>query len=332
MNRVCPLCEERDHIETVRDKRTLNVRGEPIEVEYEALRCKKCGEEFISTKSENDPLAEAYKIYRTNHNMLQPPEIKEIRKKYGLTQGELSRILGWGAVTLSRYENGALQDVTHDRQLKLVRDPKNLLDLIQENPEALGSQKRKSLIRSLQEMVRDEYPIERYLEELFFHEEASPLSGFCFFDMDKFFNCILYFCRDGLLKTLINKLLFYADFKHFKEYAIGITGARYIHLPHGPVPANYDIFLAAIVNAGRIEIDEISYPGQEYTGELYTSVEEPILSVFSDTELKILTMVKERFRGFTARALSEFSHGEKAYQDTSQRQLISYQYAAFLRI
>jgi len=332
MNNRCPFCEEEDRIKLVRTTRTFQIRGEPVEVDFEVSKCTECGEEFINPKSQRDPLAEAYRMYRKTHNMLQPEQIKELRKRYGMTQGELTRILGWGAVTLSRYENGALQDVTHDRQLKLVRDPKNLLDLIQENPEALGSQKRKSLIRSLQEMVRDEYPIERYLEELFFHEEASPLSGFCFFDMDKFFNCILYFCRDGLLKTLINKLLFYADFKHFKEYVIGITGARYIHLPHGPVPANYDIFLAAIVNAGRIEIDEISYPGQEYTGELYTSVEEPILSVFSDTELKILTMVKERFRGVTARALSEFSHGEKAYQDTSQRQLISYQYAAFLRI
>ncbi len=332
MNRVCPLCEERDHIEIVRDKRTLNVRGEPIEVEYEALRCKKCREEFINTKSEMDPLAEAYRVYRKNHNMLQPAEIKEIRKKYGLTQGELSRILGWGAVTLSRYENGSLQDNTHDRALKLIRDAQNLMRLIKENPESLGEQRRISLIRNLEKLAKDEHPIERYLEEWVGHEERSYYTGFHPFDMDKLFNCILYFCMGGLLKTLINKYLFYADFKHFKEYSIGVTGARYVHLPYGPVPDNYDIFLATIVNAGRIEIDEISYPGEEYTGEKYTSVEEPALSIFSDTELKTLTTIKEQFKGVTAKALSEFSHSEKGYQETSGRQPISYEYAAFLKI
>jgi len=43
--------------------------------------------------------------------MLSPYEIRELRKRYGLTQKELSLLLGWGSVTMSRYENGALQDV-----------------------------------------------------------------------------------------------------------------------------------------------------------------------------------------------------------------------------
>ena len=121
-------------------------------------------------------------------------------------------------------------------------------------------------------------------------------------------------------------------FKHFKDYSIGITGAKYVHLPYGPVPDNYNMFLAAVVNAGRIEIEEVSYMGGEYTGEKYTSVDEPLLSVFSDTELKSLIWVKERFKGLTARALSDFSHDEKAYQETSTGEVISYEYATFLKI
>jgi len=64
------------------------------------------------------------------------------QKKYGLTQGEMSRLLGWGGATVSRYENGALQDKTHDNQLKLLRDPRNMRVIISENPDALREHRR----------------------------------------------------------------------------------------------------------------------------------------------------------------------------------------------
>jgi YgiT-type zinc finger domain-containing protein len=74
MNEVCALCGEEGRIETVREKRTFKVRGEDISVAYEALKCNKCGEEFINSKSEDDPLARVYRIYRKRHDMLQPEE------------------------------------------------------------------------------------------------------------------------------------------------------------------------------------------------------------------------------------------------------------------
>ncbi len=329
---TCPLCGDEGGVEVVRTRKTFNVRGETIDLDFELSRCVKCGEEFINPKTDRDPLVEAYKIFRKRHNMVQPEQIKELRKRYGMTQGELSRILGWGAVTLSRYENGSLQDAAHDSALKLLRDPQNLLRLIKENPESLAAQRRGSLIQNLEKLIEDEHPIERYLEERFGHQERSPFTGFLPFDIDKFFNCILFFCREGLLRTSINKYVFYADFKHFKEYSIGITGAKYVHLPYGPVPNNYAMYLAALVDRGHIEIDEISYASADYVGERYTSVDAPMVSVFSNTELKILAMVKEKFDGFTAKALSEFSHGEKGYQETSSGQPISYDYATFLRV
>jgi len=329
---VCPLCEEEGLIEAVHVKKTFDIRGEPVEVSCEVSKCDKCGEEFINPMSQRDPLVQAYRTYQRQHNMLQPEEIKELRKRYGLTQGELTRILGWGGATLSRYENGSLQDTAHDRALKLLREPENLLRLIKENPEALGERRRSSMIRNLEELIKEEHPIERCLEEWFGHQERSSYTGFQGFDMDKFFNCILYLCKGGLLKTKINKLLFYSDFKHFKEYSISITGAKYVHLPYGPVPNNYAMYLATLVDRSLIEIDEITYPGDEYIGERYTSVEEPLLSIFSDTELKILAMVKERFKDSPAKDVTEFSHGERGYQETSAGQPISYEYAAFLKI
>ena len=196
----------------------------------------------------------------------------------------------------------------------------------------LGEKRRKPLIHNLQEIVKDEYPIERYIEELFINEEASSYTGFRSLDMDKLFNCILYFCKGGKLKTVINKLLFYADFKHFKTFSTGMTGARYMHLDYGPVPDHYEIFLAKLAKEGSIEIGEEYYPGTEFVGQRYTTLEEPLLGIFSDKELMTLSTVKEYFKDFSANAITKFSHGERGYKETSHRQPISYDYAVSLKI
>jgi putative zinc finger/helix-turn-helix YgiT family protein len=306
------------------------VRGEPIQVEYEAFKCDTCGETFLETKTEDDPFITAYTIYRKKHNMLQPDDIKKIRMKYGVSQAELGRLLGWGGATLSRYENGALQDRVHDGQLSLISDPRNMLKLVKENTEIFGEQRAKLLIKNLTHLIKDEYPLHRCLEEIYGNPEQSAYTGFVPFNYDKFLNAILFFCRGGLLKTKIVKCLFYADFKHFREYSTGITGATYYHLPLGPVPDKYDIFLASFLNDKFLEMEEVFYP--DYTGEKFLAVGEPYLSIFSDSELKILTAIKDYFKDYTAKAISEYSHQEKGYLETASQEPISYEYAKYLRL
>ena len=145
-----PLLRERN-LEIVRCEEEVIVRGEKIRVHNEYFKCLECGGDFYDPKSPRDHLDEAYREYRRRHNMLQPEEIKELRLKYGLTQGELSKLLGWGAATISRYENGALQDEAHDKQLQLIAEPANLSLLLDKTPGAMLPSKRERLIESLKE-------------------------------------------------------------------------------------------------------------------------------------------------------------------------------------
>lgn len=332
MEKNCLICEAEGTIIRRKMEKDINVRGEKIHVEYDGFKCTACEEEFIESKPENDPFIIAYRRYREIHNMLQPEEIREVRKKYGINQGELARALGLGGATLSRYENGALQDKAHDSQLKLISDPRNMLRIVRENIDLFGEQRARSLISQLERVVKDEYPLERCVEEMFGSDERSVNTGFQAFNIDKLLNCILYFCKDGLLKTKINKYLFYADFKHFKEYKLGITGATYVHLPHGPVPNNYEIYLSAFIKQGYLDIEEVYYNDPEIIGENYISKTKSILSDFSDSEIKILSTIKEHFKNFSARSIKDYSHEERAYQETFDQDLISYEYAEYLRI
>lgn len=334
MKGICPNCEKETTLELVRGKEAIEVRGEPIDVHVEYFRCTECGIEFRDPNSAEDPLDDAYRQYRQRHNMLQPEEIKAFRKRFGLTQHQLAALLGWGAVTLSRYENGALQDESHDTMLRLVMQPENLLELVESKPEALRKKKRGHLRKTLQETIGEQESSFAVLYESQFGKyEPNEYSGYRSLDVAKLLNAILFFCTDNAVpKTKLNKLLFYADFKHFNEYAVSITGVHYAHLPYGPVPDNYQHYIASLHHEEEaIVIEERVFNGG-YSGEFLIAQRKPDLSLFSTSELKVLAMVKERFAEETASSISDLSHKEKGYGETVDGQHISYTYATELSI
>lgn len=153
----CPNCGEEREIENVEKSEVVQVRGESYSVRCRFGRCLACGEEFFERGVHGDPLAMAYALYRTKHGFAQPEEILAFREKHGLSQRELGALLGWGAVTLSRYENGALQDEAHDRALQLAMIPGNLLLLMEKSPGIVASQTA-SMIRERIRQGRNREP------------------------------------------------------------------------------------------------------------------------------------------------------------------------------
>ncbi len=329
MKGICPNCEKETTIDRIRTKEPIEVRGEPIEVETEFSKCVECGEEFENTRG-HDALEIAYREYRARHGMLQPEQVRDWRKNIGLTQKELSALLGWGGATLSRYENGALQDEAHEKILRLAMDPRNLLTLLRETPTALSDEKRDRLMAELAAAQAESCSFERIFEERFGGYAPDEYSGYRKLDPNKLLNVILFLCRGGTLKTKLNKLLFYADFKHFKEYTVSLTGARYVHLQYGPVPSNYEFYFAELVNEGKLEIEEMQVA--QYFGENCVTRREPDIGMFLDSELKILAEVKDYFKNFNSSQIKDFSHKERGYAETAGGQTISYRFAEHLQI
>lgn len=127
----CPFCRKSGRVETVEEVRPFRVRGEEFKLPVSFQRCGACGEEFEPLGGiGQDPLEAAYRAYRKRRGLLQPEEISGLRKSTGLTQKELAGLLGWGAVTLSRYETGALQDDAHDVALRLALESAGGLEFL----------------------------------------------------------------------------------------------------------------------------------------------------------------------------------------------------------
>ena len=330
MSGFCPNCERESALTLVQKTEDFNVRGELIPVQVEFYRCQVCAEEFENSQSAIDPYAAAYREYRARKGMLQPEEIREFRTKHGLTQKEFSKLLGIGIATLNRYENGALQREAHNRIMELAMEPGNLARLVADNPGVLGESKTRRILSQLAEQSATGWL--EVTRDVFGSYGADLDSGYKELDLARFFEAIKFFCHQRpVFKTKLMKLLFYADFGHFKKYAVSITGARYARLPHGPVPDQFETWLAALVQdeEGIREEEEWHYG---YPGVVYVSKTAPDLAIFAPSELKVLAAVKEMFQETSAKRISDLSHQEKGYQETENARLIPYSYASQLMI
>lgn len=332
----CPYCEKEVIAQKEEINETISIRNELIEVSVNSLHCSICNNIFNDPDLRIDVLEIAYRKYRSIHGMIQPEKIKNFRTSLGLTQVEFSKLVGIGTATLSRYENGSLQDAAHENLLNLIMDPTNLINLVKENEGLLPPYKIKSIINgmefSIHQSAFDNFEA-NFAEFISINSKPDITHGFVSFSFEKIINAILFFCKDVKIpKTKINKLMFYLDFKHFKEYSVGITGHQYIHLPYGPIFDQFDPILAYISSTKNYLNAEETIFADDIIGTLYTTIVEPNLSVFSEIELSTLLMIKEKFRDQTAKAISEQSHKESAYIQTVHKEVISYLYATDLKI
>lgn len=122
IKKECPVCEiERDLIYGEMNE-VLKVRGEDIEITSKVNYCPEGKHYFYDVEDEEEKFQIAYREYRKRKGFLQPEEIKKIREQYGLSQKNFARLLGWGDITIHRYESGAIQDDVHNDVLSLIRD------------------------------------------------------------------------------------------------------------------------------------------------------------------------------------------------------------------
>lgn len=334
---ICPVCETEREIKKGTKKEIFNIKNESIEIEAEVEYCSICDEYFASEESEEKNFQKAYWLYREGHGLLQPDEIKAVREKYGLGQRAFSRLLGWGEITIHRYESGALQDEIHNNELIFMNNPENFSILFEKNKVKLPSRTVKRVDERLKGLLlcKKEHYFHRLLETFFDNAQNTMNSGYRWFDLERFENAMLYFAKtnDGVLKTKLNKLLWYFDFLTFKKYHKSATGAIYIHLPLGPVPDNYETYLSNLVKENALVIDEVHFnEKQGITGEVCRALEKVDLSVFSDNEKACLRKVNEYFKTFTATRISNYSHEEAGYKNTQKLQIITYEWAKDLSI
>ena len=150
MEKYCEECKKEVLTSIVEKTETYEVCGESIEVQAQVLVCAECGEELFCEELDNAALVKAYNEYRRRHKLLLPEEIKAIREQYGLSQRGFAKLLNWGDKTISRYENGSLQDRAHNSLLLFLRNPQNMKTYILENEIDVNERRIERLLKAVE--------------------------------------------------------------------------------------------------------------------------------------------------------------------------------------
>lgn len=173
----CPYCEEITGFSLIAKLETLPVMGEQVEYQAHVRCCSVCNGEYAPTALEEENFRRAYAIYRRRHNLLFPEQIRATREKYGLSQRNFSRLLGWGDITVHRYEAGALPDTAYNVMLVLVDDPLNALKVFMLNRNNLAPGIAEKLKKRIQELVRNNCRAPSYGNDMCV--AADELSAIC---------------------------------------------------------------------------------------------------------------------------------------------------------
>lgn len=332
----CPKCDKTQPVKTVRREEVVPVRDAKVSVVSTVSVCAACSEAFASEAQEEENVRNAYDAYRKQKGLLTHSEVREVRAIYGLSQTAFSRWLGWGDITIHRYESGSLQDAAHNEALLLLRDPRNAEKLLAANRANLDDAAARRLERTVAARLDRDVTslIGSDLSAALGLEAPSEFNGFRRFDMDRFENLVLYVLEKAgaAYKTAINKYLWYVDFCSFREQTTSVTGAMYLKFPHGPIPKSYDWIFAGMIEKGSLEAREVV--GKDFSGEKYAALVRADMGLFSGNEVRaidgVIAMLAAKAK--TARQLSELAHRENAYILTKDRQPISYRHANDLRL
>lgn len=155
---VCPLCESESidtspHSDAFRygsgdSAVTLRVDNLPVR------RCAACDFQFI----DHEGARLRHEAVCRHLGVLTPVEVREIRKRYGMTITSFAEATGLGPATLGRWETGALvQNRANDFYLRLVRMP-SVMRILQQLSAHRSESTRKADVsgRAFQEVDLDE--------------------------------------------------------------------------------------------------------------------------------------------------------------------------------
>ena len=123
MKLYCPKCDKEVEFH-IKNNYISEYKGIELNVLENIAICNECKEELFEKNIEEENLKRLYKI---KAGLVTSEDIVKMREKYDLSQRELTAILGWGKMTLNRYERGAIQSKVHNDTLKLIIEDKAYL-------------------------------------------------------------------------------------------------------------------------------------------------------------------------------------------------------------
>ena len=336
MRVYCPYCKK--EVEYRIEKRDVKeFRGIEINSYENVAVCKECHQDLYVNEIEEKNNERIYELYREKANIIKPQDIVQLREKYDISQRELTAILGFGKMTINRYERGGVPTKSQSDYIKLLIENDNkFVEKVKEaykngniNEKTYGKIVSEELnINISKEEVQDN--IRKYLKFVL-SRKPDIYNGYKDLDIEKIENIISYIASKvkNLTITSLNKYLWYIDMLSFNQRSIAITGLTYQNQKFGPT----------IVDK---KYDEISLLDDKYTREDIETENGNTTKIISngnysldkitDSEKKTIDTIIKMLKNKSVTDISEMSHREEGWKKTKRFERISFEYAMNLNI
>ena len=235
--------EEIEEVEYKIEKRELKeFRGTQVNTFENVAICNECNQDLYVNKIEDENNERIYKIYREKANIIKAEDIIKLREKYDISQRELTAILGFGKMTINRYERGGIPTKSQSDYIKLlIENEDRFIEKVKEAYENnnITEKTYKKIVSEGQEenisKKRVQENIRRYLKEVL-NRKPDIYNGYKSLDLEKVENIISYIASKvkNLTITSLNKYLWYIDMLSFNKRAVAITGLTYQNQKFGP--------------------------------------------------------------------------------------------------
>ena len=336
MRVYCPYCKK--EVEYKIERRDLKeFRGIEVNTFENVAICNECNQDLYVNEIENDNNERIYQIYREKANIINAEDIIKLREKYDISQRELTSILGFGKMTINRYERGGLPTKSQSDYIKLlIENDDKFIEKVKEAYEK-NNINDKTYNKIISEEVEKDISkkevqdnIRRYLKSVL-NRKPDIYNGYKSLDLEKVENIISYIASKvkNLTITSLNKYLWYIDMLSFNERTVAITGLTYQNQRFGPT----------IVYK---KYDELSLLDDKYTREDIETENGNTTKIVSNnnfnfdkissSEKEIIDTIIRLLKNKNVTDISEMSHREDGWKKTKRFEQISFEYAMNLKL
>ena len=336
MKVYCPYCKK--EVEYKIEKRELKeFRGIEVNTFENVAICNECNQDLYVNKIEDENNERIYKIYREKANIIKADDIVKLREKYDISQRELTAILGFGKMTINRYERGGLPTKSQSDYIKLlIENEDKFIEKVNEAYENnnITEKTYKKIVSEGQEenisKKRVQENIRRYLKEVL-NRKPDIYNGYKSLDLEKVENIISYIASKvkNLTITSLNKYLWYIDMLSFNKRAVAITGLTYQNQKFGPTIV-YKKYDELSLLDDKYQREDIETENGNTTKII--SNENFNLDKINDSEKEIIDTIIKLLKNKKVTDISEMSHREDGWKKTKRLEKISFEYVMNLNI
>jgi len=234
-------------------------------------------------------------------------QIRELRKKTGMSQDALARNMKIPRPAISQIESGARKLAT-DELIKLSQifhvTVDDLLNPGKEPEVCLHEGKEE---KGHKPQIRISVPQK---------------------NLQKFKEVLLYILnkvgsKPNIGETVIYKLLYFIDFDFYEKYEEQLIGATYMKNQYGPTPIEFAKIVEQMIMNGtmeKVKSDYFNYPQTKYLPR-----NRPDLTKFKANEIEVIDDVLNRLSDMNANQVSAYSHGDVPWLTTGDGEVIEYE-------